>query len=235
MQPSPNDPPQNTPPGDPPAPPAAPNPPATPPAPAPPATPPPAPAPAAPPSGSGEGGDDDGDSNDVAKLKATLAKVRAEAREAPKLATQVKELQAKIDEQERAKLSDTEKTAADLKTAQAKIEELQAENRSRVIRFAIAGAARDQGFADPDDAFNFLTPKLAGVKVGADGEPEGIKELVEELAKAKPYLIKPADGAPQNREGPPPSEHVNGNPRGLTPEEDRKLRDAHLIQTARGF
>lgn len=68
--------------------------------------------------------------------------------------------------------------------------DLKAERDGRMrdrAHHAVQVAARDLGFADPDDAFRFL--ETEAVEWDANGNPTNIKALLDKLAKDKPYLL----------------------------------------------
>ncbi|ATE56151.1 MULTISPECIES: hypothetical protein [Actinosynnema] len=63
---------------------------------------------------------------------------------------------------------------------------------ARLVSAEVRIAAASGGFADPGDALAALREQLSAVKVTDTGEVDqaAVKQLVDELAKAKPYLLK---------------------------------------------
>ena len=78
-------------------------------------------------------------------------------------------------------------------TAARKEGETEATNRAndRLIRAEAKAVAAGAKFRDPSDAIAQLGNKLADIPVDEDGEVDqkALKALVDELAKAKPYLV----------------------------------------------
>ncbi|AXX32061.1 hypothetical protein APASM_4696 [Actinosynnema pretiosum subsp. pretiosum] len=67
---------------------------------------------------------------------------------------------------------------------------------SRLVAAEVRIAAASTGFADPADALAALREQLAAVKVTDLGEVDqaAVTQLVSELAKSKPYLLKDNTG-----------------------------------------
>lgn len=59
--------------------------------------------------------------------------------------------------------------------------------KSTSVRLEIERAARKAGISDEDAAYKLLD--LAKVEYDADGKPKNVAELIEALAKEKPYLV----------------------------------------------
>ncbi len=87
--------------------------------------------------------------------------------------------------------------------------EAQAAANARLVAMEVRAQAATAKFRDPSDAIAQLRSegKLDDIKVAADGEPDAdaIKVLLDDLAKAKPYLVA------EDQSKPPPS--FNGGPR----------------------
>lgn len=181
----------------------------------PPQNPPPTdPTPAPSDSGSGDASPD--------KLKSALDSERAlraqHEREARAEKKRADELAAKLAEHEQAKLSETEKATARADAAEKALSDMQGRMRQQAVRHAVASAARDQGFINPDDAPKFLD--LDSIDFDDAGEPQGIADRVKALATERPYLLAPK--TPPN--GPPPtprSDHANGE---MTADEREAVR-----------
>lgn len=123
---------------------------------------------------------------------ATIAKLRNELKDAKAGGKEVETLKAKLKEIEDAQLSESEKLKKDNEDLKASVTAAEQKSRDRVIRSEVRVLASELNFADPSDAHAFLD--VSGIEFDDDGEPKGIKKLLEDLAKAKPYLLKPANG-----------------------------------------
>jgi hypothetical protein len=115
--------------------------------------------------------------------------------------------EAKLKEQDDAKLSETERLQKERDEATARAEQTEARARQRVIRSEVRVVASELGFADPSDAHRFLDDDA--IELDDDGEPKNVKALLEKLAKDKPYLLKAED----KRNGPPDTPRSNGGPK----------------------
>lgn len=110
---------------------------------------------------------------------------------------------AKVQEYERAKLTEQERLAADLTVAQ--------ERAEKAIRAAVASKvealARD--FADPEDAVGSLD---LTTYVDEDGaiDTDAIKDALAELLKRKPHWARPDEGGPR-RPAPDRTQGSSGN------------------------
>lgn len=93
----------------------------------------------------------------------------------------------------RTRAKEAEKKLKDLETAgQATAAQLQAAEEkaatanARVVRAEVKAAAATAGIVDPDTAYLLIKD---AVKLNADGDPENVPALLEQLAKDKPYLV----------------------------------------------
>lgn len=114
--------------------------------------------------------------------------------------------EAKLKEQDDAKLSETERLQKERDEARTKAEQIEARARQRVIRSEVRVVASELGFADPSDAHRFLDDDA--IELDDDGEPKNVKALLEKLAKDKSYLLK-TEGA--GSAGPPRTPRSNGH------------------------
>lgn len=158
--------------------------------------------------GEGEGGDGDGESE-----KLGAAGVQALERTKTKLKTTAAELKSFKDlgltPQEIADIVAGKKPEADEKPPvdERKLrQQIESEAAEKAAARYRASNVREQaatlGFSDPKDALAMLSAKdLAEVDVDDDGEVDepAIKKLLEELAKNKPYLLKPTDHTTDHR------------------------------------
>lgn len=77
--------------------------------------------------------------------------------------------------------------------AEAKAKAAEERAKTALIKAAFAEAGIAANLVSVDDAFKLAD--LSGVTVKDDGTVEGVKEVVEALVKAKPYLVKQGSGA----------------------------------------
>lgn len=153
--------------------------------------------------GAGVGSGDDGGGSDkgktydeayVKKLRDEAAANRVKAKELEsKLATLPQETTAKVLKalgiEPDPKLN-YEKQLAD---AQAKAQEAETRANERLVRAEVKALAVSMQIIDPDAAY--LLIDKAGVKVTDAGEVEGVKDALEALIKAKPYLVGKGGGS----------------------------------------
>lgn len=99
-----------------------------------------------------------------------------------------------------AAMSETEKAAAKAKELEAQLNATVAELTETKISTAIEREAVRLGFTDPSDAAVMIDRKAISI----DGKSvTGVKEALEALAKAKPYLLRSATVAQTGTAGKP--------------------------------
>lgn len=94
------------------------------------------------------------------------------------------------------KLSEAEKAQRKIEGLEKSIETAKAEAKAaieaaneKLLRSQVLVAAQSIGFVDPVDAMLYLD--RGKVKVDEAGNYTGIEEMLKEIAKAKPHLVKP--------------------------------------------
>lgn len=133
---------------------------------------------------------------------------------------------AKLDEIEAANASDLEKAVK--KAREEGMAEVQATANSRLIAAEARALAAEARFRNPTLAIKAID--TSGVKVADDGtvDAAAIKSLLDELAKAEPYLID--DGKvrpkPDDAQGRPPVTQASTATPGLG-----RLREAYATST----
>ena len=103
----------------------------------------------------------------------------------------VEELRRKAADWDKAQAeSQSELEKANARAAKAEEDRLRFETTAneRLIRGEVKGEAGAMGFVDPEAAYLLLD--RSEVAIGDAGEVTGVKEALEALAKAKPYLVK---------------------------------------------
>lgn len=142
-----------------------------------------------------------------------LARERAKFRDYDDLKTKADQFE-KIEAANASDLEKATKKAAD--EARAAMTET---TNTRLVRAEVKAAAAAASFYDPGDAAALLSAQFKSVKVDEHGDVDeaAVKALVEELAKAKPHLVKATNGAarPLPGQGTPPSGSVSGKDAGL--------------------
>ena len=116
---------------------------------------------------------------------------------------------AKFDEIEAQNATELEK--ATKKAADEARAEMSTKTNARLIRAEVKAAAAAARFHDPADAAMQLAARFGEIKVSDDGDVDEatVKTLIDDLAQAKPYLVKsdvskpkPLPGQGQNQPGP---------------------------------
>lgn len=77
--------------------------------------------------------------------------------------------------------------------------DMSTKTNTRLVRAEVKAAASAAKFYDPADAAVLLQDRFKDVKVSEDGDVDeaAVKAIVDELAKAKPHLVKVDGGRPQ--------------------------------------
>lgn len=121
--------------------------------------------------------------------------------------TRVAELEAELKKREDADLSETEKLRKQLADAEAKSTKAEKDRQETLSRAVIEREAAKLRFTDPADAWKLLD--AARIDYGTDGTPTNARALLEDLAKAKPYLTGAGKPAPLPGGGATPSSGVS--------------------------
>ena len=141
-----------------------------------------------------------------AELTRTAKALKEANREAAERRHRLDELEAAEAKRKQAEMSEADQLKAKLAEAQGETARIQQETTDRIIKAEIRAQAAALGFNDPDDAYR--SEVLAAVEMTDAGEVKGLAEALGELAKAKPYLLKP----PSERPTPPKADAGVGNP-----------------------
>ena len=155
------------------------------------------------------------------KIKALEEEKDRHFRKAQQAEQEREELQKKLKEYE-------DKDKSELERATGQVEELKSENAS--LKSELEKLRVDNSFFvensiawhDPADAKEFVLRELGEVKVDSSGRVVGLKEAIDKVAKAKPYLVKPeqdGNGRPPASGNPP-----KGNGKGTTPDAEELRR-----------
>jgi len=124
-------------------------------------------------------------------LTSALKSEREKARELEKGAKKLAELEKAEAERAKAQLTETERLTAERDEALKAVETAKSEAKTARIRSAIEAKAAMLGYADPTDAY--LMIDSGSVELDARGNAQGVEELLNDLAKAKPYLVTKPD------------------------------------------
>jgi Rad3-related DNA helicase len=107
------------------------------------------------------------------------------------------ELEAQEEERKQAEMTELERLQAQLQQLQQERDALSQEletTRTRAqeqaIRNEFIKAATEKGIAYVDDAWTLAASRLAEVEFDDNGNPQGVAEIAESLAKEKPFLLK---------------------------------------------
>lgn len=141
----------------------------------------------------------------VSRANRSAAKAALEARAKELGYESVEEMEAALREHKKAQ--DAQKTEAQklqeaLEAEKTKATQAAERAKRALIKAAFAEQAIAANLVSVDDAFALAD--LSGVEVKDDGTVEGVKEAVEQLVKAKPYLVKQTGGSGASGGGNPP-------------------------------
>lgn len=179
------------------------------------------------------GGQGDPNPQDTTALTKALDSERKARREADR---KLKEIEGQVaqlskEKQEREDAEKTELQKVQERAAALEREKAETENRLKAerTRTAVILSAGKLNVIDPDAAEKLLD--TASITYDADGRPENVEELLKDLIKEKPYLVK-ADEKPGS--GPPRTPKA-GDQAELT-EAQKKERSEQLQKSyARSF
>jgi hypothetical protein len=121
-----------------------------------------------------------------AELDAVIADRLARERDKFKDFEALKTKAAKLDELEKANLTEAEKLKADLAAAQAAGAERISRAQALLLKAEVKSVAAELGIVDADAAFALMD--RANVKVEDNDSVTGVKPALEALLAAKPYL-----------------------------------------------
>lgn len=196
--------------------------------------------------GGGQGGGSTGDPKVfdeayVKQLRAEAAENRRKAKEAEERAQQQqREFQERLLKSLGLEPDPNKNWEKQLEEAKAAAQAATQKANQKLIRAEVKVIAKDLGIVDPDAAFALAD--LSKVQVGDDGEISGVKEALETLVKAKPYLVgKPPTGGGVGAGSNPPGAGGNGTPtftraqiKAMSPEEVEKNWPAIMKQMEAG-
>lgn len=128
----------------------------------------------------------------IESYKAALAKANNEAKTHRLKANELEKYKEQI---ENEKLSAQEKAEKQLARIQKEHEDYRTSVQERIVTTELRAAAADLGFADLSDAVRLLD--RSELEFDEDGNPTNARKLLEQLAKAKPYLLKQQNGGQQ--------------------------------------
>jgi len=189
---------------------------------------------------------DEGQDDDLASLTPEQLRARVEAQQRnirqlrsveksfKKLNRDHETLKGRLDADEKAKLDATEREKQRADAAEAERDRLQGEVRKRAVRAAVQLEAVKLGFHNPEDAYLFID--LDDIEFDDDGEPQGVRDLVKDLAKQRDYLVaKDGGNGTSGRNPPPPSDRSQRAPGKFTPEQDAEHKSLFKRQTKESF
>ncbi len=141
----------------------------------------------------------------VSRANRSAAKAALEARAKELGYESVEEMEAALREHKKAQddqKSEAEKLREALEAEKTKATQAAERAKRALIKAAFAEQAIAANLVSVDDAFALAD--LSGVEVKDDGTVEGVKEAVEQLVKAKQYLVKQTGGSGASGGGNPP-------------------------------
>lgn len=115
-----------------------------------------------------------------------LAALKREREQREAAEKSARELARKLKVYEDAEKTESEKTSERITALEAERDALVAARREDTLRLAASAAARKLGFKNPDLAFRLVAS--GSVEYDEKGQPKNVERLLEDLAKADPYL-----------------------------------------------
>jgi predicted RNase H-like nuclease (RuvC/YqgF family) len=109
----------------------------------------------------------------------------------------LEELEQAEKERKQAEMSDAERLQAQLEELQKEreslaqqLQQVQSRAREQAIYNEFMKAANEHGIAYVEDAWALSAKRLSEIEFDEDGKPLGVADIVAELAKQKPFLLK---------------------------------------------
>lgn len=111
-------------------------------------------------------------------------------------AKKAEEYEAQEAKRKEAELSEVERWRVKAQEQEARLTALEHEIQARTLRYRVHLKARDLGFYNPDEAYKLMD--ASEVTFDENGEPDegAIEKALKRLAQDSPYLVKPANPAP---------------------------------------
>ena len=125
----------------------------------------------------------------LATIQAELAEAR---KEAAKYRTEKNAAETELNKRKEAELSDLEKANKRAKDSEDAVSQAAQELRQERALRQIEAAARKLNIVDEETAALLIKDKI---EYDNDGKPTNVPKLLEELVKAKPFLVAQANGA----------------------------------------
>ncbi len=122
--------------------------------------------------------------------------------------TELENVNKRLQEIEDKDLSESEKLKRERDEAVTKATAAQTQAQQRIIRAEVKNVAVDLEFQDPSDAARFIDSEA--LKFDEDGEPTNVRELLEDVLKAKPYLKKAESAGGEGTKGAGPKASPKG-------------------------
>ena len=130
-------------------------------------------------------------------LKSALDKERENAKGHEASQKRLAELEAAETKRVEAQMTAEELLKKRIKEAEEAKKEIEGKYTTTLLKTAIVATAgkplfsdKKLSFVDPEDAYTMCKSKIEKLTIGDDGTVEGAIEILQELAKNKPYLLK---------------------------------------------
>lgn len=149
-----------------------------------------------------EPGTDDQQTAQTPDVNALLKEIKDLRKEAAGWRNKLRQAEEAEQARQRSEMTELERIKADLEAERQARTQAEQRQREQLVRTQVIAAAARQGFTDPDDAIRMLD--TSGLEADESGKIDGLDNALQQLAKAKPYLLKPmAMISPTNPAGGP--------------------------------
>lgn len=138
----------------------------------------------------------------VARLRKESATYRSKANELQKKAEEAEKKASELNNTLKASQEEAQKALIESKRLNSAFEQ-------RVINAELREAARESGLVDMDA---FKMADVSKIKINNKGDVEGIKELINDLKKDKPYLFKDITTSKETSGAPAQDAEANEKP-----------------------
>lgn len=173
--------------------------------------------------------EDEDESTELERLRANIRKLRANERKSKADRKKLADAEAELQQYREKELTAEERTKKEAESAKLRADIAERKLRDRDRKDSIYREARRQGAVDEETVYRLID--LDDLEEDDDGEIENVKEVVADLLKKKPFLLREeGDGTGRGRIPRTPPTRERGAP---SRQEVEKREREELIRSGR--